>query len=65
MHYLFLEISYDQGRAFYEKSANSYNFGGKNTGDFVNYSLKISVVDETSENNFATVPISEREFNVD
>ena len=51
-------------RAFYEKSANSYNFGEKNTGDFVNYSLKINVVDETSENNFTTVPISEREFNV-
>ena len=52
-------------RAFYEKSTNSYNFGEKNSGDFVNYSLKINVIDETSENNFTTVPISEREFNVD
>ena len=43
----------------------SDKFGEKNTGDFVNYSLKINVVDETSENNFTTVPISEREFNVD
>lgn len=52
-------------RAFYEKSTNSYNFGEKNSGDFVNYSLKINVIDETSENNFTTVPISEHEFNVD
>ena len=49
-------------RSFYEKSTNSYNFGEKNTGDFVNYSLKINVIDDTSENNFTTVSISEKEF---
>ena len=50
-------------KAFFEKSTESYNFGKKNTGDFVNYSLKINVVDETTENNFTTVSISEDEFN--
>ena len=49
-------------RSFYEKSTNSYNFGEKNTGDFVNYSLKINVIDDTSENNFTTVSSSEKEF---
>ena len=29
-------------KAFFEKSTESYNFGKKNTGDFVNYSLKIN-----------------------
>lgn len=50
-------------KAFYEKSTNLYNFGEKNTGDFVTYSLKINVIDDTSDNNFTTVSISENEFN--
>ena len=34
----------------------------RNTVDFVNYSLKINVIDDTSDNNFTTVSISEKEF---
>ena len=47
---------------FYERSTNAYNFGKKNSQDFVNYRLEINVVNGEAENNFHTEPISEEEF---
>lgn len=48
--------------AFYERSIDTYNFGRKNSQDFVNYELKINVVDGSVLNNFKTQPIREQEF---
>jgi hypothetical protein len=48
--------------AFYERSVNAYNFGRKNSMDFVNFNLRINVVQGNVENNFETQPIKEQEF---
>ncbi len=48
--------------AFYERSIDTYNFGRKNSQDFVNYELKINVIDGSVSNNFETQPIKEQEF---
>ena len=48
--------------AFYERSIETYNFGRKNSTDFVNFDLKINVVRGNAENNFETQPIMEQEF---
>ncbi len=47
---------------FYERSTNTYDFGKKNSQDFVNFRLEINVVDGEAENNFHTEQISEEEF---
>lgn len=47
---------------FYEKSASSYDFGKKNSQNFVNYSLELNIIDGDIKNNFETIPISEEEF---
>lgn len=47
---------------FYERSTNSYDFGKKNSQDFVTYRLEINVVDGLVENNFHTEQITEEEF---
>lgn len=47
---------------FYERSTSSYNFGKKNTQDYVNYRLEINVIDGTAEHNFHTETICEEEF---
>lgn len=46
----------------YEKSNNVFDFGKKNSTNIVNYLLKINITDNKTMNNFATVPISEKEF---
>lgn len=48
--------------AFYERSVETYNFGRKNSTDFVNFDLRINVVQGNAENNFETQPIKEQEF---
>lgn len=48
--------------AFYERSVEIYNFGRKNSTDFVNFDLRINVVKGNAENNFETQPIKEQEF---
>lgn len=47
---------------FYERSTKAYDFGRKNSQDFVNYRLEINVVDGEAENNFHTEQITEEEF---
>lgn len=46
----------------YERSVEAYNFGKKNTSDFVNYHLMINVSEEIIEHNFETTQISEADF---
>ena len=45
------------------KGGNSNSYNASYQTNEINYSLKINVVDETTENNFTTVSISEDEFN--
>lgn len=46
---------------FYEKS-NVFDFGKKNSLEEANYKLSINVQEGTTNNNFATMTISEEEF---
>ncbi len=48
--------------AFYEKSAPNYDFGEKNSREFVDYMLEINVVDGDAKHEFETVGITEEEF---
>ena len=47
---------------YYFFSNNVFDFGKKNSTNIVNYLLKINITDNKTMNNFATVPISEKEF---
>lgn len=48
---------------FYEKSNTSYDFGAKNSQDFVNYILEINVKDGQAKNQVHTTTITAEEFN--
>ncbi len=47
---------------FYEKSIQHFNFGKKNSNDFVNYTLTINADSDTPVSNFTTTDITEKEF---
>lgn len=47
---------------FFERSRSSYDFGKKNSQNFINYSLELNVINGNLEHNFETVGISESEF---
>lgn len=47
---------------FFERSTSFFDFGRKNTQDFINYSLELNVMNGTTENSFQTQMISEVEF---
>ncbi len=47
---------------FYEKSVQQFDFGKKNSSQFVNYKLEINIQNDSGLNNFETKPISEEEF---
>lgn len=47
---------------FYERSKEVYDFGRKNSNEFINYQLSINVVGDSTNNNFSTVKITEEEF---
>ncbi|MCD8297177.1 MAG: hypothetical protein LUC88_06345 [Prevotella sp.] len=46
----------------YGRSVDAFDFGKKNTSQFVDYKLQINVVNSEVQNNFNTVSISEEEF---
>ena len=46
----------------YERSQDTFDFGVRNSGAEISYSLEINVADSKRENNFITVPIDEEEF---
>lgn len=48
--------------AFYEKSANIFDFGMKNSLSIVNYQLEINVANGSAKNNFQTITINEQDF---
>lgn len=48
--------------AFYEKSAEEFDFGLKNSQQVINYELRINVRETEGMNNFETLPISEEDF---
>lgn len=48
--------------AFYEKSANIFDFGMKNSLSVVNYQLEIHVANGSAKNNFQTITINEQDF---